>query len=145
MRVQLLLKLLGDNVQTRELVLALKPVEMFRIMSPKEIIPHDSFTVTHGMRLLALKESSQPALPELKALVLHELVRAPPENSQNAATRLVRVNRAQLVNRVPILGSRNAIFPGNSWTLRTSRALSLRLRKWSLLPRRISCLLRHSR
>lgn len=78
MCIQLLLELIGNNFQARELMLATRPVEVLRIMVPKETIRHDEVTITDWMRSLALEESRQPALPELKTKVFHELVRSPP-------------------------------------------------------------------
>lgn len=79
-------------------MLASKPVDVLHIMSPQETIPHDEVIIADRVRLLSLEESRQPTLPELKTKLLHELVRAASKMFQNAATRLVRVHRAQLVN-----------------------------------------------
>lgn len=118
MRIQLLLKLVGDDFQTRESMLPVRPVEIVRIMGPKETIPKNEVTITDGMRLLALEESHQPALPELKLKVLHELVRGPSENVRNAATHLVRVYRSQWVNGTYLWISERDMF-GSSWILLT--------------------------
>lgn len=41
MRVQQLLELISDNFETRELVLACKPIEVFMTMGPTKTITHD--------------------------------------------------------------------------------------------------------
>lgn len=91
-------ELTGDNSRTREKMLVTRPVKVFRIMGPKETITHDKVMITNWMHLLALEKSRQPALPERKAKLLHELVRGPAEKFPNASISLVRVYRAHLMN-----------------------------------------------
>lgn len=110
-RVQLLLELLDDNNRTREILLSSKPVEVFLIMGPKEIIRQDEVTIADWMGLLALDESCQPSLPGLQTKVLRELAKAPSENCRNAATRLVRVYHAQVVKGThPWITERNCFW-----------------------------------
>lgn len=95
-RFQLLLGLLGDNVQPREKMLYQPPVEVFRIMGrPKETIPNVEVTITDWFRFLCLKGNQQPAFAALKAKVLHELSWGKTKTFPNAAARLVRSYRAQ--------------------------------------------------
>lgn len=75
-----------------------RPVEVFRIMGSKQTIPHHRVTIADWMRLLALEECYQPAMPERRTKVVHERVQGSTENLPNAATRLGRVYRAHLVN-----------------------------------------------
>lgn len=94
-RLQLFLSLLREDFQTRERMLRNQPVEVSRIMDPKETIPHDKITVADfRLRSMCLEESRRPASPALTINVLHEMARGKTEIFPNAAAHEIRIHRA---------------------------------------------------